>query len=72
MHKKIELDCRTHAFDDLEWLLEQSKKSYCHAPPFLPQQLAMIVLEIERIDEHLAWRSYRSNDLGQSGDGGNS
>jgi hypothetical protein len=30
----------------------------------------MIVLEIERIDERLAWRSCRSNDLGQSGDGG--
>jgi len=49
-----------------------SQKSYCHSPPFLPQQLAMIVLEIERIDERLAWRSCRSNDLGQSAAGGNS
>jgi hypothetical protein len=29
----------------------------------------MIQLEIERIDERVAWRSCRSNDLGQSGDG---
>jgi hypothetical protein len=32
----------------------------------------MSELEIERIDERVAGRPCRSNDLGQGGDGGNS
>jgi hypothetical protein len=37
----------------------KSQKPYCPSPPFSLQRLAMLELEIERIDERVTWRSRR-------------